>query len=265
MPDLYNDIAECMMDEVMCDMADSFFERRRKIDMMNDVLQEFIEGCRRKEHDIVKQAAFLHYLLVDQNAVNAFYTLLGINLPTPLNKIESSPDRPFDQNPKALTLKNKYVRLVLLTYEMLQQSCHEYLHGKYPAGTEPDEDAPVVASCDLVKKVCDIINELVSRVNKELTPSAVMRTFRSFDVETAGKMSFTGSHFENRDASLREKLDYKPVRFDDLNLTAYPDLPDYRSTEKTITTFCKQHYGRHKARIKQILDDIGNHRHSHPN
>ena len=101
----FNDLNESLMDEVLGDMADNFFGRRKGIDDMRDLLDRYADSCREKAESAIRRAACFNALLPDPagGAVERFYERIGVRGAEPLINAGAEIDTLPDRMPFALT------------------------------------------------------------------------------------------------------------------------------------------------------------------
>jgi hypothetical protein len=251
----HKNFSDSMAEEVLTDMADTFFGARKELEHTIKAFQSLVETLREKETEVDAKAGFLNHLLLYGRAAADFYETIKVGTPSILleNKIS---DRPLlEKVPFALSPKGKFIKLVLRAYDALQEACDEYINGKYYK--DPEENVKrVTVHYKQIKIMCKIINEDVQKINKNMNPACVLQYAKGLDYETRDNERITGGTLDGYACSIDEKLAYKPIDFDSLRLKEYPALPKKDSVISEIRSFCKKIYSKNKTDIDKLIADL---------
>lgn len=253
---LPNDFSEPLVQEVLTDMANTFFGTRKELDDMMEALDAFVEELRQREAAIALRAGFLNHLFLDERAARDFYAAIKLDSPELLLEAEFSDKTISQEIPFAFSTKGEYIKLVLSAYDATQKACHEYLNGKLCEDPEEQGRMDVTVHYKQIVKMCEIINEKVHQVNTGMSPVCVLQYAKKFNPEAEEKERITGATFGGYACSIDDKLAYRPINFDSLQLKKYPELPDHDEVYHEITSFCKKEYHRHKADIKELISNL---------
>ena len=176
----YDFMADSLAEEILTEVAQNFFGKRRLIERHIQILGEYASELQMVSSRLDEQLQLLHFLLINPQSTVDFYKKMGV--------IEIPPNLPpkFDQRllpiylPLSFTTRQKYSQLVLNVYSAFQKSCHNYMHG---SGSE-DATAP---DYRLFRKMCAMVNEEIKRLNKDNSPTTVIQYVKQFDVINANK------------------------------------------------------------------------------
>ena len=250
------DLSDSLVEEVLTDVAGTFFETRRHLEEMMDLLQSFVKTLREKEAEVASRAGFLHYLLLHGREAGDFYKSIKVNSTVILSESKFSDKTIPKKIPFALTARGKFIKLVLWAYDVLQKACDEYINGKYY--DDPDEKGGkgITVHYKQIVTICELINEEVRKVNRDMSPAYTLQYAKKFNYETAEKEYITGGTLAGYARSIDEKLAYQPIDFDSLQLKRYPELPTQDKVISEITSFCKRKYSSNKDEIKKLISDL---------
>ena len=157
--------------------------------------------------------------------------------------------------PPALFTASRFRRLLNWAYAALAKTCDEYLHGPADCDTDPDgeTDADIRPSYQLVIKLAERANEEVCRINREVSPSAVLQSARKLG--PIGPYRHQTEEFNPglACAGLDQKFAFSPVDIRALSLKAYPELPPAESVATRIADFCDRFYRAHRQPVREML------------
>lgn len=248
-----DDFSDPLVEEILTDVAGTFFEKRRQLDDKIDLFYSYVKDLQRKETDVRSAAAFLNHLLLRGRQAPAFYKTLGVE--DALFTAAGTEPAPaaLAGMPFAFGIRARFVKLVVNAYTVLQKSCGAYLHGH--GGPDPTaQPAPVDVYYDLVLEMHRLVNAEICRVNDSVSPSCTLQFAKRLNPQAAQKEKITGGGAAVR--SLDEKLCYRTIELDALSLKKYPELPETGSVLPALERFCKALYKTHGKDIKAIVTDL---------
>lgn len=248
-----SDFNTALLGEVFTDMAENFFGARKQLEDMMELFDTYVRGCKENSKDVVVKAGFLNHLLPGKQGAQKFYQTIKADSALILSENEFSENILPESIPFALTAKGEYTHIVLWAYNALERACHRYLNGEYlyEGGKEK-----VVPHYRLIQQMCEMINERVRHVNANMPPGDVLQCVRKFTQDSEDSGCIAGAEYSDFDCRINEKLCYRPIKFDSLNLIEYPVLPPEREVAPKITSFCKEYYSAHKEEINKRLADL---------
>jgi hypothetical protein len=73
-----DDFIDPLVEEILTDVAGSFFENRRLLDEKIDLFHSYVQALHFKETEVRNAAALLNYLLLRGDQAPAFYEMLRV-------------------------------------------------------------------------------------------------------------------------------------------------------------------------------------------
>ena len=253
-----DDLTDRLAEEVLGDMAESFFGSRVEIDHKMELFEKYRGELKQKAEIVFSHAGLLNFLLLDKKTAADFYAALNVETGELAEK-DGFPDHILpDKIPMSLTLtvKGEYVKLVQFAYAALRDSCADYMRGRLSASvaSDPDEEPPV--TYQMLKFMGGMINEKIKKVNERSAICALQYT-RQFDPEHMEKEKITGGSFAEHGCDRLEKnLKFKPIRFESLGIPVFPDLPAPDSVKDKTSQFAKKLYSRKTPEAKKAVAEI---------
>jgi hypothetical protein len=249
-----DDFIDPLVEEILTDVAGSFFEQRRQLDAKIDLFHSYVQALRLKEAEVRNPAALLNHLLLRGHQAPAFYEMLKVK-----GSLLTAAGAAVPQNaqlcmPLAVGFCTRYVKLVCNAYDALQKSCVVYLHGPSRADMTANPD-PTKAYYDLVLEMHRLVNQEINRVNASISPSCALQFAKRLNPQMVQKEKVTGGGASDA-RSLDEKLCYAPIDLKALSLAKYPDLPEIGTVLPEIKRFCETLCRAHGRHIKEDMADL---------
>ena len=251
---LNDDFIDPLVEEILTDVAGSFFETRRQLDEKIDLFHSYAQALRRKETEVRDPAALLNHLLLRGHQAPAFYEMLNVE-----GTLLSAAGAVVPQNvrlcmPFAIGFCTRFVKLVCNAYDALQKSCAVYLHGRPEADMTANPD-PTKVYYDLVLEMHRLVNQEINRVNASISPSCALQFAKRLNPQMVQKEKVTGGGASDA-RSLDEKLCYTPIDLEALSLKKYPELPEIGTVLPEIKRFCEILCKAHGGKIKEEMADL---------
>ncbi|QJB57763.1 hypothetical protein [Pseudodesulfovibrio sp. zrk46] len=251
----FRDIADQLQQEVVTDMAETYFGTRRELDDKIRGFELMVDEFRGLVPRLSQAAARLNLLLLDAPTARDFYIALDIVpscIPVPSEYV-----RPFfDKLPWAFTGGGRYARCVCRAYDLLQKAADDYLNGHY----YPDPDVPgrkrLTVHYLRLRALAEHINDEVERVNTELSPSSTLRYVKRMDTEQSEREDVIGLACLTDGCGLDNDLKFDGIDFNGLNLPVVQDLPRISSVKEAIKDFCKEIYPARKQDITIAMNAL---------
>lgn len=253
--------SDALAEEVLTDAAGSFFGARKQLEDMIEVFWSFVETFRKKEVNLSAKAGFLNYLLLEEKAAPDFYKRINADFADILLEGKYSDTAILHYTPFAFTGKGEYIKFVLRAYKALQRACDEYMNGKieihpYNDGEHEDENEKLPdINYKFLVDLCRVVNDEIRRINSSASLSSVLQFVKKFNPEAMERERATGGT-GGEYMSIDEKLSYRPIKFESLNLKRYPELPKEEQVVSDIVSFCKKNYTENKADIQKRISDL---------
>ncbi|QGY41322.1 hypothetical protein GM415_14700 [Pseudodesulfovibrio cashew] len=246
------DFADQLQQDVVADMAESYFGHRKDLDNMIEGFQLMVEDFRKIGPKLSLAAARLHALLLDRTTARNFYIALDI-LPSCIPFPEGEVVPFLESIPFALTVRGRYERCVCMAYERFQKIADEYLNGRYYPDPDQTGRKRLTVHYIRLKALAEHINEKVDQVNRVMSPSETLRYVKAMDPELAEKELFIGESCRLDECSLDEDLKFKPLDFDGLGLPVVQDLPRLAEVKPAIRDFCWQMFPGRVDEVRSVL------------
>jgi hypothetical protein len=248
-----SDFNTALLGEVFTDMAENFFGARKQLEDMMELFDTYVKGCKENGKDVAVKAGFLNHLLLGKEGALKFYQTINADSALILSKNEFSENILPERIPFALTAKGEYAHIVLWAYDTLEKACHKYVNGEYLYEQGKEK---VVPHYRLIHQMCEMINDRVRHVNANMPPGDVLQCVRKFTQDSEDSGCIAGAAYSDFDCRINEKLCYRPIEFDSLNLIEYPVLPPERRVSSEIVSFCKEHYSANKEEISKRISEL---------
>ncbi len=253
-----DDLTDRLAEEVLGDMAESFFGSRVEIDHKMELFEKYRGELKKKAEIVFSHAGLLNFLLLDKKSAADFYAALNVESGE-LAKNQGFPDHILPEKMTlslTLTAKGEYVKLVQFAYQALRESCDDYMRGRLNASVAIDpEEAPPV-TYQMLKFMGEMINEKIKKVNERSTICTLQYT-RQFDPDHMEKEKITGGSFAEHGCDrLDRNLKFKPIRFESLDVPVFPDLPAPDSVKDKTSQFAKKLYSRKTPEAKKAVAEI---------
>ncbi|HHP7234279.1 MAG TPA: hypothetical protein ACFCUC_06590 [Desulfobacterales bacterium] len=254
-----NDFVDPLVEEILGDAADKFFNQRRALEHQLELFGSYEEALQVKKRMVESRAATLNELLLDSSTAADFYHHLGVedtDLLVAAGASES--DLGSLKIPFALTAGGRYRKLVGAQYERLQQICREYLFGPRTAqsaqwaGTDEDE---VPAYYRLLKTMENLLNREIARTNCNMTPSCTLQFAKNLASDLGEKQQITGSA-SSEYSTLDEKMRYEKLSLKADGIEKFPELPPRDQVSGKIRSFCRDLSRKRPEAVRRILAKI---------
>ena len=249
-----DDFIDPLVEEILTDVAGSFFGNRRRLDEKIDLFNGYVKALRRKEVEVRDSAALLNHLLLRGDQAPAFYEILNVE-----GTLLTAAGALVPQNtglcmPFAIGFCTRFVKLVCNAYDALQKSCAVYLHGRPEADMTTTADSTHVYY-DLVLEMHRLVNQEIKRVNASISPSCALQFAKRLNPQMVQKEQVTGGGASDA-RSLDDKLCYMPIDLQALSLTKYPELPEIGIVLPEIKRFCETLCRAYGGKIKEDMAEL---------
>jgi hypothetical protein len=253
--DRHKTLADALESEVLSEMADTFFGKRKALEDLIEDFKLIVEDIRAREAKVFSRVFFLRSLLLGQEGEEELFAALGLQ--DPFNSSVLHPgSRTWqpDSTPFALFTSTRFEKAVLQAYAEVRGSCEVYMNGEYEEDPNQRGRKRLSPHYRQVQRHCARLNERIEKINTEMTPSSVLQYARSISSEDqpgAGTLSNSlGAE------SLDNGLMFQKLDFEALGLWKAPSLPPVESCGDALRSFCQGHFKRNSAQIKKVLSDL---------
>jgi hypothetical protein len=246
-----------LVGEILTEVAESFFGARKELEKNLEQFYAYVATLQANENSVAAKAQFLNYLLINPDVAARFYGLLKIDWRAiaPEGRLLQHwlpPAIPF-----ALSARRQFAKLLLLGYDELRRACRAHVNGPGREDRQENHAQEIPVYYNLVKEMSFLVNEKIRKLNESFSPSSVLQFARKLnhpDVEMTARLA--GMAYAEAGRRIDRKLMYPPIRFEDLRLKTFPDLPPREMVHSKIIEFCSQVYHGHKNEIRRLIADL---------
>lgn len=245
----YKTLADAMEQEVLTEMAGTFFGARKHIDDMLEEFQRLVEDLRVREGLVFSRVHFLRALLLDSEGEAGLFRALGLGE----SPFADGRDHPGSHSwrpgslPFALFGSSRYAKAVALAYAEVHAACVSYMLGEYVADPVNRGRKIMTVSRRQVMQLGEYLNQRIDKLNREQSPSAVLQYARSIrSCDDTGQGAIT---CELGAESLDKGLTFRPLDLTGLDIWSAPELPAPESCAEALRAYCEGFY---KAREKEL-------------
>ncbi|MBU1040191.1 MAG: hypothetical protein KKF77_03715 [Proteobacteria bacterium] len=253
--DRHKTLADALGEEVLTEMAGTFFGARKALD---DLLEDFnvlVEELRAREAKVYSRVCYLRSLLLGPEGEEAFFAELGLKAPF-AGSCGHSGSRTWhpDRTPFAFFASTRYLKAVLQAYADLRHTCEAYMVGEYEEDPGQSGRKRLSPHYRQVERHCARLNERIEKLNTEMTPSSVLEFARGINAaEEPGQGVLDNSLGAE---SLDNSMKFQKIDFAALGVWKAPSLPPVESCEAAISRFCTGWFKQHGLQIKKVLADL---------
>lgn len=221
MTDQREEMVSALQDEVLSEMAETFFSARKAVDEEMDLFRSREEELRRAAHRALCHAGWLADLLTGTDMAEQLWHALGV--PADFMHLAGGTDAcPHRDVPFAWTRSGRYEKLLLEVYEDVWRAFDDYVNGA--AATVPGKPGKVrKLGYRRYRLWATEINRMVAKANSDHSPSCVLGMARALDVEGQEKLKVAGSGMEGYSCALDASLALPRL---DEGVPQLPDLPE---------------------------------------
>lgn len=212
--------ADDLKHELLTEMADNFFSRRRRLDERLEAFTGLREKVTRQGSLALARWRAFRTLLLNGEEADRFLTNLGFDPATLAAFPTNNSSQPRPRRPLALTAAGRYRKAVLAAYADLRQELERYNDGSYvPDPRDPRRKARIPGFDHLIATAREL-NDEIQAVNSCQCPSDMLQFTRTLDPARMEQEYTCGGIGDT--CRLNEDLAYKPL---DLNALGAPALP----------------------------------------
>lgn len=238
----FEGFADTLRDEVVSEMAETFFGARRELEKSIEAWDALAAKLQKRLTVLAERATCLGFLLFDETGEEGFYRLLGVE-PGPFTELAgraqaaciAKMDVPF-----GFSRTRRYIKLVQRTYEVFRKELDEYLHGAW--SDDPGRPGRKVLSPNLstLKNMAADINEQVDKVNAWQNPSCALRVIRNMDQEELERRQVTGATLQDADCGLDQSMAFRHVDPAGMGFPELPFLPAWEQMSDRLDRYVRR-------------------------
>jgi hypothetical protein len=247
-----NDLAEALAEEVMSEMAGSFFGERRQMEERLQVLSDMVQELNDKAARVEDQARLLHQVATGPEKGRELLRMFRVD-PAPFPAEIGLARRALpDRMPAAFTPRGAYVKLLEMAYEGLQAMVAAYMGAE--EADAADAEGPSYA---LIEAVVRLLNGEIETLNRNRAPSQVLQTAKRFRDTDAARASVAGAEGEFRPGGrLDQGLAFQPVQMAGLGLRTFPLMPPLENVQPKVEWFGRKIYDQRTEMARSVLRTV---------
>ena len=250
------DFANQLHQDVVSDIAESYFGARKNLEDMINAFEVMAEELRSIAGNLSKAAATLHKLLLDSTTTCDFYTYLNIEPCCIPFSCEAASTLDLGPVPFAFTCRGRYTKSVIRAYDHFQKASDEYLNGRYFDDPDRPGRKRLTVHYLRLKALSEYINGEVVRVNEQISATGMLRYVKEMDPDKMEREKIMGDVCLLEGGGLDKDMCFTPLDFDSLELPVVQDMPSVREAQDAIRMFCKKLYSTNKHEVERIVDDL---------
>ncbi|NDY55301.1 hypothetical protein G3N56_00885 [Desulfovibrio sulfodismutans] len=241
--------------EIMTEMAENFFGRRRALEDRLDQFYRLVVRVRRVGMEtLVKWHTLFRLLLCDEEAKSLFASLGTVPSEILWYCKNVSELRPMPR-PLALTGLGRYKKTVARLYEMVRQAAADYNHGTFTPDPLDIRKKRAIPGYEQVREMCEAVNLEIRAVNDGQSPLCVLSFAKGLDPECVQRENIAGATLGDAQ-KLDRDMAFVPISFDDLGLPHIPDLPPFSEIRDRLDALCATLYETRKAEVATLLNQV---------
>ncbi|MDQ7834038.1 MAG: hypothetical protein RDU24_01520 [Humidesulfovibrio sp.] len=253
--DRHKTLADALESEVLTEMADTFFGKRKALEDLIEDFKLLVEDIKAREAKVFSRVFFLRSLLLGQEGEAELFAALGLE--DPFNGSMLHPGSRTWQPERvafAFFVSTRFEKAVLQAYSEVRRTCEVYMNGEYEEDPDRSGRKRLSPHYRQIQRHCARLNERIDKVNTEMSPSSVLQYARSISAEDQpGHGTLSNSLGAE---SLDNGLMFPKIDFVSLGLWKAPNLPPVESCGPAIRSFCQGYYKRNSTQIKKVLSDL---------
>ncbi|WP_415712952.1 hypothetical protein [Maridesulfovibrio sp.] len=249
----FKDLTDALTDEVLSDMADSFFGARVDVDDALELFHEVSEKLHIKLYQVFRVCALMEKVCLGPDGFNDFWVCTGMSR----NRFYYPAGVEFasilDNPPFAFTGRGEYIKWLGIVYDMLAVAIEDYMHGSIKDDGKGRKIRTV--NREDFFKMAEEINIKIEKVNKNITASDVLKFTKSLDPESIHKENIAGCVGPECKA-IDDEMAFTVITIKDIDFPEFPILPDRKEIASYISGYCSQVWAHDKVRVKALLKDM---------
>jgi hypothetical protein len=251
----FNDYADQLQQEVVAEIAESYFGDRKNLDDMMADFKTMADELNAFVPRLTRAATRLHHLLLDRASAADFYIALEVD-PQCVPFTDEPPAPFFSRLPFAFTGAGRYEKCVRRSYGLFQKIVSEYLYGRSYAHDEDTGRKRQTTGYIGLREFARVIDGEVSRVNRNRAPTGTLRYVKGMDPVQAEREKILGDVTYVDGGGLDQSLRFVPVGFEQLGFPEMQDLPPLSAVKDEVKAFGKTLYRARKGEARQAMKEL---------
>ena len=251
MTDQREEMVSALQDEVLSEMAETFFSARKAVDDEMELFRSREEELRRAAQRALCHAGWLADLLTGPDMAEQLWHALGVPVDF-MRLVDGTAVCPHRDMPFAWTRSGQYEKLLLEVYEDTWRAFDDYVNGA--AATIPGRPGKVRKLGHRRYRLwATEINRMVAKANSDHSPSCVLGMARALDVEGQERMKVAGSGMESYACALDATLALPRLDEGLPGLPELPELPPPDAAARTLRAFARRVWRERRDRAAEAL------------
>ncbi|NDV28845.1 hypothetical protein [Desulfovibrio sp. JC010] len=249
----FKDFTDALTDEVLSDMADSYFGARVDVDDAIELFHELSEKLHLKLYRVFRVCALLDKICLGPEGFNDFLVASGMSRSSFYHPAGVECAELMDKPSFAFTGRGEYIKWFNIAYEMLFESINDYMHGSF----RDDGSGRKIRTVNREDffRMAEEINVKIEKVNRNVTASDVLKFTKSLDPESVQKENIAGCVGPQCQV-IDDEMAFTVITIKDIDFPQFPELPPLKEMKSYISGYCSQVWARDKARVRALLVDL---------
>lgn len=248
-----NEYGEDLKRELLTEMAENFFARRRALDARLERFAVLRAKVVRQGLLALTRWRDFRALLGDGPEADRFLSGIGFDpqalaAQPGLDGVHFRPRRSL-----ALTAARRYRKTVLDFYDGLHRNLTAYNYGGYVPDEQDVRRMRLQPSYDMLLHAANELNAAIDEVNASQTPSDVIRFAKELDPERQAQESACGGTMEGGACRLDVELAYRPIAVEALGAPYLPTPPPLEAVRDSLAELADHVYQSDPAAAKAVL------------
>ncbi|WP_319760021.1 hypothetical protein [Maridesulfovibrio sp.] len=249
----FKDLTDALTDEVLSDMAESYFGARVDVDDALELFHEVSEKLHVKLYRVFKVCALLDKICLGPEGLDDFLVSCGLSRNRFYHPAGVECAEIMEKPSFAFTARGEYVKWFVIVYKMLLERVEDYMHGSIR--DEGGGRKVRTVNRDDFFRMADEINVKIEKVNRNVTASDVLQFTKSLDPEAMRKEKIAGCVGPECKA-IDNEMAFTVITIKDIEFPEFPDLPPYEEVKSYISGYCSQVWARDKVKVRALLKDL---------
>ncbi|WP_316900638.1 hypothetical protein [Pseudodesulfovibrio indicus] len=250
-----SDFADQLQQDVVSDMAESFFGSRKELDNALEAYSGMIRDFLPVVEQLYRAEATLRLLLLDEEEADECFRRLGID-PASMPQAEGAGILSRESLPFALTGKRRFTACVLDAYEQLRKAAQDYLHGQYYDDPVQKGRKRLTMHYRRLEAVADYINEKIRKANEESSVTSVLREVKRLNPVQMEREQIMGDIYLKEGCGLDNDMCFVPIDFKGYQFPDVADLPPMNDVREPLENFCAELYARRREEARQAMKEL---------
>ncbi|WP_320169753.1 hypothetical protein [Maridesulfovibrio sp.] len=249
----FKEFSDALTDEVLNDMAESYFGARVDVDKALEYFHDVSERLHTKLYRVYRACVLLEKVCLGRSGFDDFWLSAGINREVFHYPAGVECAALMTGPAMSLTSKGEYVKWFTIAYEMVAERVAEYMHGSF----KDDGTGRKVRSSNREDffRMADEINLKIEKVNRNVTASDVLNFTKSLDPEGMRKENIAGC-VGPQCKDIDDEMAFTLIAIKDIDFPEFPDLPGRKEISSYISEFCSENYAKDKVRVKALIKEL---------